>query len=197
MEMLDRNDELEDQFDDCLSFDADEALPSDSFYPEQEDLYLARRHSLAFSMNSILNSRRFSMFGMNNIESDVPMESMTPNEYQECFEHFSSGSINGTNQAYDTRQPIAMQDPYQSSETTTSNPIVGDLNQRFQQSLFKLEELMKRSEQSRMMLGAQERNAAIFTNGGSNTNSFTGSYAKPRSQLLSYVSQLGNNTFLS
>jgi hypothetical protein len=161
-----------------------------------------RKNSLLLTRRTSVNSRRHSLLSWTTNDFEVPLECKSENEFQECFEHFSSdtaqvsSNVHGyTNQVsvptnlpdYSSRpmqvpsNADAVPDVCQSTPSSPGSTGVIEMDtssdeftQHFKRSLSSLEQSMRRSEQSRLMLGEQ----------------------KPalRNALLSYMSQLGNST---
>ena len=201
--MLDDSDKV-DQFDDYFSYnDLMDCFDTEDpyFAPNSSDLEVQhnsvplssdpildeRRNSLL----SIMNSKRNSLYGISNVTFEVPSD--TPLEdCQECFAQFSSDAICEPTSApsfYEYPERATVPDHLESHESgidTSSD----EFKQTFRKTLLNLEQSMKRSEASRLMLGEQRK--AITR---ANNNAFNGLYLKGRtSQILSYMTQLGSNT---
>jgi flagellar hook-basal body complex protein FliE len=74
--------------------------------------------------------------------------------------------------------------PNQATGSADLDASCAEFEQNFKKSLLKLEQSMKRSEESRMMLGEQR---STISDGVSNMN-------ESRSQLLSFMTNLNNTT---
>lgn len=170
-----------DQFDDC--FDGMEDLEEDA----EITFDLSRRNSLAMGCDPSIFERRHSLIGaMNTHPADFRMSStsMPTNEYRECYEHFSSNSMSSVSPTITRTKDI-----YEASELPM-DVASDEFKQTFKRTMMKLEESMRRSEQSRRMLGDQRSSFITATTLANNNET----YEKGRSQLLSYFSQLGNKT---
>ena len=174
------NDEF-DCFDECFSSDL---AMMDSFDPDDIlldsnnfDLHLAKK-----GKNPSCNQRRLSLLSFtdnNRDHGDLIPEDMPFNEYKECFEHFSS---NGEHKiSPDLRVTTEPQIVDASSD---------EFKRTFRQTLSKLEQSMRRSEQSRKMLGDQR---SVYSNSAGVHNAVDWSYSKGRSHLLSYMVHLRGN----
>ncbi len=170
-----------DQFDDCL--DGMEDLEEDA----DITFDFSRRNSLVMGCDPSIFERRHSLIGAMNtnpVEYRMSSTSMPTNEYRECYEHFNSNNMSSVSPSI-TRS----KDNYEASDLPMD--IASDeFKKTFKRTMMKLEESMRRSEQSRRMLGDQRSSFITATTFANNNDTCE----KGRSQLLSYFSQLGNKT---
>ena len=178
------NDEI-DCFDDCFTHDVT-AIDTLDPYLMLNDCDAAAQRRLSMSSNITSNDRRFSLFG-SYAGTEIETPKTPQNEYQECFEQFSTNNSNQLPRT--TSAPLThVPDLCDSSELEMDTSLDEEFEQKFQRSLSKLEESMRRSEQSRILLGGPTavENARY--------NALHQSYSKGRSQIMSFMTQLGNNT---
>lgn len=170
--------------DDCFS--AMETFDPDDPYNVQEMEPLPKDPS-SLSMSE---DRRNSML-LNDMNAEWN------NEFQECFEQFHSNYSpvpSPQDRPQETRRSRFNQTaPFGTQSNASPSE---DFDRNFRRSLSNLEQSMRRSEQSRKMLGEHRSAISVLYNnitasaGGTNNNTSV----RGRSQLLSYMTSLGNNT---
>mmetsp|Transcript_18767 Transcript_18767/g.23025 ORF Transcript_18767/g.23025 Transcript_18767/m.23025 type:complete len:204 (-) Transcript_18767:141-752(-) len=171
------------EFVDC--FDVDETMKhlfdneeGSCLVPLQDiSMISSRRDSFIGSFKTDhYNMRRLSM--LQSVNESLQMDSIhsTSNEYQECFEQFRTNSI---------AREQSCQSSYPNMDT-----LPGEFEHRFQQSLSKLEQSMRRSERSRKMLGEQKKYSDVSS---LTSSSVTNHIAQSQSQLRTYMSHMGGN----
>ena len=169
--------------DDCFSametFD-----PDDPYYNLQEMEPLPKDPSSL----SMCEDRRNSM-----LLDDMNAE--WNNEFQECFDQFHSNFSPVTSPQERSQQNKRSGLNHTAPISTQNASSSEDFDRNFRLSLSNLEQSMRRSEQSRKMLGEHRSAISMLYNnisasaGGTNNNIVV----RGRSQLLSYMTSLGNS----
>ncbi len=183
--------DIEDNLDNCFS--AMETFDPDDPYMDMEPL--DDEPAASSSINNSLDlydENRDPMFLEDVDSSPGTLNGEESNEYQECFEQFHSNY-----------SPVSCPVPSRSFEerqkSTRSNeetfPLGGhEFDRDFRRLLSNLEQSMRRSEQSRKLLGEHRSAISVLYNNVCASTNGTNQITKGRAQLLSYMTMLGNNT---